>query len=322
MTHAIIPSPAPPLGALSASAKKYVRASKAENTIIAYKRCWRDFSYYADAKGEPALPAAPETVSAYISDMADHGAKVSTIQQRLAAISFMHENAGVDDPTVHPFVRVTMSGIRRKVGTAPRQKAPLRRDDLLTVVALLSTDLKGVRDRAILLVAYAGAFRESELTALDLADLKFREQELLVRVQRSKTDQEGEGRVKRLPLLSEENAALCPVRALLEWLQAAEITDGPLFRKVDRWNKVWNKRLQPPAVAFILKRAVLAAGFDPGEYGGHSMRAAFTTDAAEKGVPLHEIQEVTFHKSSDMVRRYIRTQGISGLRTVRKVLEE
>lgn len=322
MTNALTSSPTRPAIALPASAKKYVRASKAANTLIAYERCWRDFSYYAESRGGPALGATPETVSAYISEMADHGAKVSTIQQRLAAISFRHENAGVEDPTVHPFVRVTMSGIRRSLGTAPNQKAPLRRDDLLVVVSKLGEDLKGLRDRAILLVAYAGAFRESELTALNLDDLSFRESEVLVRIVRSKTDQEGEGRFKRLPKVSDKNAAICPVRALRAWLNASEITDGPLFRKVDRWNKVWDRRLQAPAVAFILKRAVANAGYDPARFGGHSPRSAFATDAAEKGIPLHEIQEVTFHKSGDMVRRYIRTQGISALRVTRKVLED
>ena len=325
MTTALTARPAqrslPTQHILPPRAKKYAQASKAKNTIIAYTRCWKDFSADCEQMKLSALPASPETVSAYISLMADAGAKVSTINQRLAAISYFHSIAELDDPTTHPIVRVTIAGIRRVCGTAPNQKAPLVRADIHDLTLRLGDTLSGQRDAALILLGFAGAFRESELAGLQMEDLKFTADELFVNVRKSKTDQEGEGRIKRIPQLSEENAAFCPVRAMRRYLDSAEIQTGPVFRKIDRWQRAWDSALRPAAVAYILKRAVTAAGFDPKEFAGHSIRAGFVTQAAFDQIPLHEIQDVTWHKSSDMVRRYIRNQGITGARTIRKVLE-
>lgn len=308
---------------LPARAQKYARKSKAKNTITAYNRCWKDFAYYCEhLLDAPALPASPESVCTYIAHMADDGKKVSTIKQRLAAISYRHRINGLADPTHHPFIAATMEGICREVGTAPIQQAPLVREDVRHLALIQSDGMRGLRDSALLLVGFAGAFRESELVALNLDDLVFEQNELLVTVRKSKTDQTGEGVVKHLPLLSDANALFCPVRALRAYLIAAEIASGPVFRKVDRWGKVWQKRLLPAAVAYIVKRAVSNADMSSKGYAGHSLRAGFVTQAANDNIPLHEIQEITLHQSSDMVRRYIRNQGLTAAHTISKVLGE
>lgn len=313
-----------PLAArLPERAVKYAKKSKAKNTITAYTRCWNDFLFYCEHTAHAAhLPCSPETVCDYVSRLADDHLKVSTIQQRLAAISYFHARSELADPTKHPFVRTTMEGIRRDLGTAPAQQAPLLRADVRHLALLLDDDLCGLRDRAILLLGFAGAFRESELAALTVADLKFTDTELFVLVRRSKTDQEGAGQTKQVPMLSPENALFCPVLAMRAWLTASEITTGAVFRKVDRWGKVWHKALRPAAIAYIIQRTAEHAGLDKQAFAGHSLRSGFVTQAAQDDIPLHEIQEITGHKSSDMVRRYIRNQGIRGRSTIKKVLGE
>lgn len=321
MNKLSVPSRNPLQPRLPERAHKYVTASKSANTLKAYASAYRDFVFYCDnIANARAMPAASETVCDYIAFLADRHIKVSTIDQRIAAIAFLHTSQNLDDPTAHAMIKETMAGIRRALGTAPNQKAPLLRQDVRHLALILGDDVRGLRDAAILLVGFAGAFRESELTALEISDLKFSDNELHITIRQSKTDQEREGRVKRIPVLSEANASFCPVRALQAYLASAEITAGAVFRKIDRWGKVWEKPLRPAAVAYILKRAVTNVGMDASAFAGHSLRAGFVTQAASDDVPLHEIQDVTWHKSSDMVRRYIRNQGISGQRTIRKVL--
>ena len=320
--NTLTPNPTRTQMRLPERARKYVHASKAPNTITAYKRALRDFEYYCRAVAHaPALPASTETVCEYIAYLADGRAKVSTIDQRIAAIAYAHTAQNLNDPTAHAMIRETMAGIRRAIGTAPNQKAPLLRADVRHLALVCGDDLRGLRDAALILLAFAGAFRESELTALEVRDLKYTADELLITVRKSKTDQEREGRIKRIPILSDASAAFCPVRALQAYLTAAEISSGPVFRKIDRWSKVWDRAMRPAAVAYILKRACNLAGLDASEIAGHSPRAGFVTQAAQDGIALHEIQDVTWHKSSDMVRRYIRNQGISGQKTIRRVLE-
>lgn len=320
---ALTPATSPKLERLRTRVNRYRKSSKARNTIIAYNRAWADFEdFCVKTLHTVAMPAGADIVSAYVAHLADVGAKVATIEQRIAAIASAHKDAKHDDPTALQLVCETMAGIRRELGVAPTQKAPLIRDDIRHVALLLGDDVAGLRDRAVILLGFAGAFRESELADLNVEDLQFTETALFVRVRKSKTDQEKKGRIKQIPLLSEANALFCPVTAVSAYVAAAELASGPLFRKIDRWGKVWDKRIRPAAIAFIVKRAVANAGYDKAEFAGHSLRAGFVTQADMDDVPLHEIQEVTWHKSSDMVRRYIRRQGISGSRTIKTVLGE
>ena len=310
---------------LSERSRAYLEHSKSANTKKAYENAWKDFCRYCFDRRRADLPCSAQTALDYVTFLADAGASVATIDQRVAAIAFMHKTAHLEDPTAHSVVREVLKGIRRKrAGDGVRQKqaAPITRDDLFLLVAALPADLRGTRDRALLLLTFACARRESEIAALDVADVQFTPREMIVTIRRSKTDQEGVGVKKRITRLSDENAGICPVRAVRAWLTAANLDRGPLFRKVDARGNVWDRRPNPRIVEQIVKRTMAQLGRDPALYSGHSLRAGFVTQAGEDGAALHEIMDVTDHKSMDMVRRYMRHQGLSAQRTIRRTLGE
>lgn len=323
--NSLLITPSTPL-LLSERTREYLAHSKAINTKKAYENAWKDFCGYCfhTARCEP-LPCSVQTVIDYLTALADAGAAVATINQRVAAIAFMHKTAEREDPTAHSVVREVLKGIRRaraKQGETQKQAAPILRDDLFLLVAALPDDLRGLRDKALLLTAFACARRESEVVALNVDDLQFTPREMIVTIRRSKTDQEGVGVKKRVTRLSDESEMICPVRAVRAWLDAARIAEGPLFRKVDHRNKVWDRRMNPRAVEFLVKRTMKQLGRDPSLYSGHSLRAGFVTQAGEDGTALHEIMDVTDHKQVDTVRKYLRHQGLSAQRTIKRTLGE
>lgn len=283
-------------------ARDYAASAKAANTRKAYSSDWGDFTAWAAQVGEPALPAAPEAVALYLAQRADEGLKVSTLARRLASISQAHKLAGYTSPASAAVVQEVRKGIWREKGTAPAQKAAVMTEDLRRMVATLQDGPIGVRDRALLLVGFAGGFRRSELVALDVADLDFTREGLVVTLRRSKTDQEGEGRKVGIPYGS--TPATCPVRAMQAWVEGVEA--GPVFRPVNRHGQVGAARLSGEAVALVVKRAAKAAGLDPTTYSGHSLRAGLATSAAAAGASERAIMAQTGHKSAAMVRRYIR----------------
>lgn len=307
---------------LSERAKRYIRKSKAENTIDTYRRAWADFQWYCCERDVAALPASPQTIVDFLTMLADAGAKVSTIQVKLAALAYFHRTGGHADPTTHEAVVALMEGIRREKHTAPKRVKPMVRKKLRAMLPPLQDgNLTHLRDRALLLIAFAGAFRSSELVGLNFQDLFWNDEYMTITLRRSKTDQTGAGITKKIPRICGEHSALCPVNALLSWLWKAEINAGPLFRKVDRWGNVSPRRMNRRAVEFIIKRAAAAAGLDPALYAGHSARAGFVTQAVADGVPEYQIQEVTGHKDPGMVRRYIRDEGAGQVNAVRTVME-
>ncbi|MBX6396347.1 MAG: site-specific integrase [Alicyclobacillaceae bacterium] len=231
--------------------------------------------------------------------------KASTLERRLASISAAHRAAGYGGISVRDEpIRSVWAGIRRTKGTAPAQKAAIRVEDLRRMVEALSDTIQGLRDRALLLVGFAGAFRRSELVSLDVEDVEQVSQGLIIRIRRSKTDQEGQGRIVGIPYGSRE--ITCPVRSYQAWLQASGIASGAIFRPIDRHGNVQASRLSDRAVAMIVKRAAAAAGLDPTRYSGHSLRAGLATAAAAAGVEERLIMAQTGHRSEKMVRRYIR----------------
>lgn len=238
----------------------------------------------------------------YLTDLAATH-KPGTLQRRVSAISQAHQAAKLPVPTKGAVAK-TMAGIRRTCGTAQRGKTAARTQEIRAMVATCDEGPLGTRDRALLLLGFAGAFRRSELVGLDVADLHFGTDGLTVTIRRSKTDQEGAGQKVGIPYGS--TPATCPVRNLRAWLDASGITDGPVFRGVDRWGHVLGERLSDKAVARAVKRAAEAAGLDPAQYAGHSLRAGLATAAAEAGVSERAIMAQTRHKSAPMVRRYIR----------------
>ncbi len=295
---------------LSAHALEYARHSKSENTKRAYKAAWRDFEYYAKLNNRQSLPASPETIIEYVVSLTE--AKVSTIEVRLAAISSGHRMAGLADPTTFERVKLVVEGIRRTRRTAPDKKAPITHSVLEQLVATLPTTLRGKRDRAILLVGYAGAFRRSELVALDVQDLQLLPDRITVTLRHSKTDQEGAGMVKIIPEIP--NDQTCPACALREWLLAAQVCGGAIFRRIDRWGNVMDGRLTDQNVARIIKRAAQSAGLDPAQFSGHSLRSGFITEAANAGVESRDIMAQTGHKSETVMRGYIQDAGRGAMR--------
>ncbi len=259
----------------AARTRAYIDAATAPNTRRAYRSDWEHFTRWCAAYGLASLPAMTETVALYLGALAGV-AKVSTVQRRLTAIAKAHRTAGYDTPTKSEAVHLTMRGIRRTHGVAPNQKAPA-----------LPNNLIGARDRALLLLGFAGAFRRSELVSLDVADLAFGERGMTVTLRRSKGDQEGEGAKKGIPF--GRHALTCPVSAVRAYMDMSHFTEGPLFRPVNRHGQV----------------AALAAGLDPEKYAGHSLRAGLAT-AAAGGAQERDIMRQTGHRSVQMLRRYIR----------------
>jgi len=286
-----------------ARTRGYIAAATAPNTRRAYRSDWTDFVAWCERYDLTALPATPETVARYLSALAAV-AKVSTVGRRLTAIAKAHRTAGHDSPTKSEVVHLTMRGIRRTHGVAPTQKAPALLADLRAMVATLPETPLGTRDRALLLLGFAGAFRRSELVSLDVADLAFGERGLTVTVRRAKGDQEGAGTIKGIPF--GRHGLTCPVTAVRDWLDMSGITDGPVFRPINRHGQIRSARLGDKAVALVVKRAAAAVGLDPDKYAGHSLRAGLATAAAAAGAQERDIMRQTGHRSVQMVRRYIR----------------
>jgi site-specific recombinase XerD len=277
------------------------KAEKAASTRKAYGTDFRIFQAWCDARGVPGLPAAAETVAAYL---AAHAAtsKASTLGRRVAAIRYAHKLAGLALPTDAEGVKATMRGIRRTFGGARNKKAPAIAAKMQSMVATAPDSLAGLRDRALLLLGFAGAFRRSELVALDVADIAETETGLLVTIRRGKTDQEGIGRTIAIP----RGDVACPVKALRAWLEAAAIDGGPIFRPIDKGGTVRPSRHTDRSVANIVKAYAERAGFDASTFSGHSLRAGFLTSAAGKGASIFKMMDVSRHKSVDTLRGYVR----------------
>lgn len=292
------------LGDLAEHAHDYVARAKAENTLKAYRTDWADFTTWCDAQGLTAMPAEPGTVVLYLTSLIRAGRKHSTLQRRISAISQAHQAARQENPTRSADVKVLMAGIRRTHGTAQEGKAPAVIEDVRLMVRHLPPSLLGDRDRALLLVGFAGAFRRSELVSLDVSDVNLTRDGAIITLRRSKTDQEGQGRKVGIPYGSRPET--CPVRALERWLEVSGITEGALFRPINRHGHMQPGRLSDKAVALVVKKYAEAVGLDPAKYAGHSLRAGLATSAAAAGASERAIMAQTGHRSVNMVRRYIR----------------
>lgn len=289
-------------------AQAYAAYAKAAATRRAYASDWRDFQGWCSSKGLSCLPAGPESVALYIADLAEQH-KPATIGRRMAAIAARHKACGYESPASmrHGAVASVWHGIRRTHGVAQSAKAPVLVENLRHMVGSLRPGVIGIRDRALLLVGFAGAFRRSELVGLDLDDVQFTSDGLVVTLRRSKTDQEGEGRKVGLPYGSTPET--CPVRAVRAWIEASGIESGPLFRSITRHGKVQG-RLSGFAVALVVKQYANAAGLGAAAYSGHSLRAGLVTSAAIAGASERSIMSQTGHRSTAMVRRYVRDANL------------
>jgi integrase len=314
------PALAPELEGLMQEALRYHERALSKNTRRAYRSAWADFVDFCAAHDLDALPASAQTVALYLTERARRLA-VSTLDQRLAAIQHVHDEAGRESPTRSRAIRTLMKGLRREKDTRPRKAKPLLTEDIERVVTALpgqggrpagteagATWLRGLRDRALLLVGYAGALRRSELAALRVEDVERRASGLLITVPASKTDQDGQG---QLVAIREGSGPLCPASALWRWTGAAGIENGPLFRGVRR-----NGELRPGAVSGrtvrdVIRRAAERAGLaEPERYSGHSLRAGHITQAALNGVPDQLIMQQSRHESAEAFQGYVRPQRL------------
>jgi integrase len=284
-------------------ARQYIRASKAESTIRGYQSDWRHFCGWCEGHTLCPLPASPEIVASYIAECAGR-LKVGSVQRRLNAIAEAHNAAGLESPTSAGMVKNTMKGIRRTIGTAPAQKSPTLTDDIRAMVDAVDLGLIGTRDRALILLGFAGAFRRSEVVSLDVADLDFGREGLTITLRRSKTDQNAQGRKIGIPYGG--NPDTCPVRVLQSWLEQAGVSCGPVFRSINRHGRMLAGRLSAADVARVVKKLAERAGLDSAKYAGHSLRAGHATSAAVAGASERSIMNQTGHRSVQMVRRYIR----------------
>ena len=285
-------------------AREYATASTSENTRRAYSRQWAAFVAWCGARQLGALPASPATVALYASDLASQGLKAATIGQAMVAVSAAHGAAGLPSPRSDANLRKVLRGIRRTLGVAQKEAAPVLASHLRTMVAALPAGLGGLRDRAVLLVGFTGAFRRSELAALEVRDVAFSPEGVTVTLRRSKTDQEGRGRLVALPYSS--TPEVCPVRVLRSWLEAAAVTTGPGFREVTRHGQVGATALTGRSIARLVKRAGAAAGLEGQDFSGHSLRAGFVTQAKIAQKDEASIMRQTGHLSVAMVRKYDR----------------
>jgi site-specific recombinase XerD len=283
--------------------REYIRASKAESTVRGYRADWRHFCDWCQQQDVCPLPASCETVASYIAECAGR-LKVGSLQRRLNAIAEAHKAVSLESPTSAGLVRNTLKGIKRTFGTGAAQKAPALTEDIRAMVGVTDPGLIGVRDRALILLGFAGAFRRSEMVRLDVEDLDFSRDGMTVTLRRSKTDQEGQGRKVGIPYGS--NPETCPVRVLQMWIEQAAIIDGPVFRPLNRHGRVKPGRLAGIDVARIVKKLAERAGLEAANYAGHSLRAGHATSAAIAGASERSIMNQTGHRSVQMVRRYIR----------------
>lgn len=300
---ATLPAPSLPatLGDDLAAAVDLAKAEKAPATRKAYATDFRLFQEWCDGKEVAALPALAETVAAYLASQAT-AIRPSTLGRRVAAIRYAHKLAGLPTPTDAEAVRATLRGIRRTVGSTRDKKSPAIACKVLAMVSTAAPGIAGLRDRALLLVGFAGALRRSELVALDLADIEPTPQGMRVTIRKSKTDQEGEGATIAIV----RGSQACPVQALADWISAAEIADGPIFRPINKAGAVSPERLTDRSVANIVKACAERTGHDPAKFSGHSLRSGFLTSAAGKSANIFKMMDVSRHKSVDSLRGYIR----------------
>lgn len=289
-----------------AAAAEYAHAEKAVATRRAYRTDFRIFRAWCDSRGATALPATPEAVATFLAHEASRHIKPSTIGRRVAAIRYAHKLAGLTPPTDDERVRATLRGIRRTLGAAAVKKTPATAERIIAMAPLFSSRLSSLTDRALLLLGFAGAFRRSELAALDVEDLKETEEGLRITIRHCKTDQEGRGAVTAIPW----GRVACPVEAIKAWLHVAGITNGPVFRPIAKGERLLESRLTARSVANIVKIHAARAGLDPAQFAGHSLRSGFLTSAAAHGASIFKMADQSRHKSMDTLRGYVRDAEI------------
>lgn len=290
------------------AAVDYLRAQKAPATLRAYQSDFALFRQWCEQYNLATEPATPQTIILFLATQARAGLSIFTLERRLSAIRYVHQLKDLPSPTDHHMVRGELAGIRRTHGSKSRQvKNPLMDYELIQMLALCGNDLIGVRDRAILALGFAGAFRRSELAALEIQDLHFdRKGHLICYITRSKTDQAGEGFEK--PIYNGER--IQPVTYLRDWLTQSGLEDGPVFRRIDWGGAALPAGLSGQWIARIVQRYSAAMGIDHKLIAAHSLRSGFITSAGEHNATLYKIMEITGQKDPKTVLRYLRRPNL------------
>lgn len=290
---------------LSDKSMNSLSVTKANHTIDAYESDWNDFCDWCRYHHQTSYPAKPETIVNYINDLADY-AKASTIRRRISAISENYNASGdhAENPCRAWIVKEALIGLTRLKGTVQKGKTPIYWEEIEEMIHRMDlSSLQALRDRAVLLLGFMGAFRRSELAGLDVEDIRKYPQGIVVTIRHSKTDQTSAGQQIGIPYLS--HSSMDCIHALQEWLTAAGITSGPLFRSFLKNGKVSSRRLSDKSINLIVKKYAASIGLNPEMYGAHSLRHGFATYAALQGVEERLIMKQTRHRSVEMVRRYI-----------------
>jgi len=289
-----------------------LQSSKATNTVRAYRSDFNDFGLFCAQNGFKSLPSEPKIVSLYLTYLSTKEAKISTLKRRLVSIGVIHRLKGHYLDTKHPSIIENIMGIKRRKGNIQKGKKPILISYLKELINVIdkenSEEIKRLRDRTIILIGFSGGFRRNEIVSLDYEDLDFVEEGLKIQIRRSKTDQFGEGLVKALPYFN--NSRYCPVVSLKNWIAISKINSDSLFRRFSKGSKLSKYRLTDQTVALIIKKYLQLAGIDSKDYSGHSLRSGFATSAAESGAEERSIMAMTGHKSTEMVRRYIKEANL------------
>ena len=286
--------------------------SKANNTVRAYKSDFNDFGIFCAQNGFKSLPSDPKIVSLYLTYLSTKNAKMSTLKRRLVSIGVIHKLKGHYLDTKHPAIIENIMGIKRRKGSIQKAKKPILINNLKKIINVIDQEkkeeIKKLRDRSIILIGFSGGFRRNEIVSIDYDDLDFVPEGLKISIRRSKTDQFGEGFTKALPYF--DNSQYCPVVSLKKLLDLSKINTGPVFRRFIKGSKLSEYRLTDQTVALLIKKYINLAGIDNKNYSGHSLRSGFATSAAESGAEERSIMAMTGHKSTEMVRRYIKEANL------------
>tara|TARA_Y100001970_G_scaffold98174_1_gene123434 strand:+ start:338 stop:1252 length:915 start_codon:yes stop_codon:yes gene_type:complete len=277
---------------------KNLKSSKANNTLRAYKADFRDFALFCQKNAFSSMPTQPKIITLYLTHLSK-SSKFSTLKRRLASISVIHKLNGHYLDTKHPIITENLLGIKRVKGTYQKAKKPILINDLKLIIKAIDEDKNlnnKLKNKALLLVGFSGGFRRSELVAIDIDDVEFVSEGVKIFVKRSKTDQSGEGMTKGIPYFTNSN--YCPVISLKNWIKEAQIKSGKVFDMSDK------------NVALTIKKYAAIAGLDKNKYSGHSLRSGFATSTAELGAEERSIMAMTGHKSTQMVRRYIKEANL------------
>ena len=288
------------LNSLESKVLDNINLSKAINTLRAYKSDFKDFEKFCSRFNFPSMPTNPRVVGLYLSELSS-ALKFSTLKRRLASINVIHKIKGHYFDFKHPFIKENLTGIKRKIGIKQIGKKPLLYNNLIKIINFINNNIVNKneqlqRDKTVILLGFAGGFRRSELASLNLEDIEFVNEGMKITVQKSKTDQYGEGLIKAIPYFSDTN--YCPVIALKEWIKIRTTGIKTLFKCSDK------------TISLIIKKYTSLVGLDSKQYSGHSLRSGFATTTAGLGADERSIMNMTGHKSTEMVRRYIKDSNL------------